>query len=305
MKAMGMPSSYCKAGLHGVIVVVIAIVSLGTVAVSSGAVAAPTPRADGGATPARRDSSPVARDGVAGRGGVPAAVPPVDKPASPQLIAPIRSQPFTTVGAESRFKLRSLPDGGYSYRDTRFDARIAPDGRVTFRPRRILGPQPSTVPPGERSPFGTSPEDAMRMPPREVPRDLPRDSGKAGAQTSGKNPVAGPGITFDITDEYRRLRGKNPHAAAQADFLSSTYDLRVRMAAEHAAKQRGERLDELPGELARIWNDPDRSRREKLRILELLRGEIGEGPDAARAATIMDEFAQKNLTAEEAQHLRR
>jgi hypothetical protein len=219
------------------------------------------------------------------------------------LIAPIRSQPFTAVGsADSRFKLRPLPDGGYSYRDTRFDARIAPDGHVTFRPRRLLGPQPSVGVPPERSPFGASPmEDAMRAPPREVPRD----AGKAGAQTPAKNPVAGPGVTFDITDEYRRLRGKNPHAAAQADFLSSTYDLRVRMAAEHAAKQRGERLDALPGELARIWNDPDRSRREKLQILELLRKDLGEGPDAAPAATIMDEFARKNLTPAEAEQLRR
>lgn len=292
---MGTPSSHSKVS------VVSAIVIAGAIAAGSRSAAAPNPRPDGG--PAGIGYA-AARDGVGGRGagGAPAPGSASDKRPSPQLIAPIRSQPFTTVETESRFKLRPLPDGGYSYRDTRFDARIAPDGRVTFRPRRVLGPQPSSVAAPEPSPFRASPmEDAMRTP----PRDPARDSGRASAQASAKSPVAGPGITFDVTDEYRRLRGKNPHAAAQADFLSSTYDLRVRMAAEHAAKQRGERLDALPGELARIWTDPERSRREKLRIFELLRAELGTGPDAARAATIMDEFARKNLTPEEARDLRR
>jgi hypothetical protein len=112
-------------------------------------------------------------------------------------------------------------------------------------------------------------------------------------------------VAFDLTDEYRRLLGKNPHRDAQADFLASTYDMRVRMAVQHASKQRSQRLEALSGELAAIWNDPGRSRREKLHILELLWQDLGDGPEADRAAAAMQAFARKNLTAEEAARFRR
>jgi hypothetical protein len=267
-------------------------------------------RAPASAVPLAQEHRPVTPlGGGAGTRPAPGPTPPAlqatppapPPPAAPQLIpvAPAASgasaTPRSSKEQAPRFPLTATPDGGYRYRDDRFEARIAPDGSVTFDDRRLLGPRPGAVAAPEPSPLQPTPyDDPARTEYRGEPPKAPV-----------VQPVVGPGVAFDLTDEYRRLLGKNPHRDAQAQFLASTYDMRVRMAVEHASKQRRDRLDALPADLAAIWNNPARSRREKLQIVQLLWQELGDGPEAARAATIIETFARQRFTPEEAARFRR
>jgi hypothetical protein len=192
-----------------------------------------------------------------------------------------------------RYPLRPTEDGGYDYSGSRFSARIAPDGSVALAPRRLVveGPGPLPEPTPERpTPYDQPIKDRYRDPPlAPVPQPIF---------------IAG-GVRFDATDEYRRLLGDRPERDAEADFLAATFELRIQMAAHHQRRQVDLRLQALPGELAAIWTDPARSRAQKLGIIEALWQELGDGPDAARAADTIETFARRNMAPEEAARFER
>ena len=69
-------------------------------------------------------------------------------------------------------------------------------------------------------------------------------------------PVAAVIGTFDLTDEYYRMLGEDPYRYEKARFLSTTFEMRIKMAAESP----GPRLATLaarPAQLRldRLWKD--------------------------------------------------
>ena len=186
------------------------------------------------------------------------------RPSPGATLAPPRS--MSPSSPATRYQLRPASDGGYLYAGSAFDARIAPDGVVTFSNRS--------------SPF-TRAADA-RAPGRD-----PTTSG----DTAG--PGGGPGLRFDVTDEYRRRLRKDPTRDAKSAFLTGTFDLRMKMALAAREEVRQAALARLPARLNELWRDPRLTVLERQTILLATWESLGSGNAAARG--IVRDFAQRHL----------
>ena len=226
------------------------------------------------------EAAPAAPDGGAGKAidldlhGPPRGPTAAGPPPGAQLTPPRSSQ-------TTKYGLRPLAGGGYFYRGTAFDARIANDGTVAFTDHRVgLAREPES---------------------RSAASD--RDPLTNGDPLKGAEPLTvggGPAVRFDLTDQYLHLRRKDPARDAKADFLSSTFDLRMKLALEARHELREAALRELPARLDALWADPRLTPAERVYLLRALRDDVGERSDGAAARAVLRDFAKRHLSKPEA-----
>jgi hypothetical protein len=227
---------------------------------------------------------------------------------APLLAIPL---PRTPPANQDRYLLTRSADGGYVYDDLRFVARVAPDGHVTFsdkhirletrvfgvltqKYRRLGDGRPSLV---------QAIEQVMRNDPdRPVAPMAEVCQQRVDALLPGLAPcllVETPisfALTVDFTDEVMRLTGNGWYRYEKAKFLSATFDLRARFAAERQARRLRDEIAELPSRLDTLWRDGAFTEREKRRIICLLWAEVQvEDHDASRAAGTVISWIKRRL----------
>jgi len=199
----------------------------------------------------------------------------LDLHSPPVMAAPPRPSPGATLepprsmsplSSATSYRLRPASDGGYLYEGAAFDARIAPDGAVTFSTHGAA--------------FTRSGD--TRAPGRD-----PTTSGESVA------PGGGPGLRFDVTDEYLRRLRRDPTRYAKAAFLTGTFDLRMKMVLASREELRQAALARLPARLNELWRDPRLTLRERQTILLATWKTLGNENAAARA--IVGDFARRHL----------
>jgi hypothetical protein len=180
----------------------------------------------------------------------------------------------TAIAQESRYRLRPTRDGGFDYEDTRFKAVIAPDGRVSFNDRHVASKWhlipffPKNHPPGTPTLESTLKDLLRRRPPEPPPRaeqplpSRPRPSGplterdrRRMEEYNNFMPLTATTGTADLTDEYYRMLGEDPYRYEKAKFLSNTFDMRLKMAAESQVHDLRRSLHDLPSRLEQLWQD--------------------------------------------------
>ena len=220
----------------------------------------------------------------------------------------------TAVSQEPRYRLRPTRDGGYDYEDTRFKARIAPDGRVSFADKRInnkwspLPLMPQGNPPGTPTLESTL-RDLLRRrkaPPRpEAPPPIPERPHPAGPLTEADRrgmeeyykvvPVVAAIGTADLTDEYYRMLGEDPYRYEKARFLSSTFEMRLQMAAQAQVHDLRRSLHDLPVRLERLWKDPSHPPSARRLIMCALFDELRHAEKGREARNVIETFVRLNL----------
>jgi hypothetical protein len=219
----------------------------------------------------------------------------------------------TAVSQEPRYRLRPTPNGGYEYEDTRFKAVIAPDGRVSFDDRRLstkwqLIPLfPKNHPPNTPTLESTL-RDLLRgrkvaRPPVEEP--VPQRPLATGPMTETERrrrqepfdtvPVVAVSGTFDLTDEYYRMLGEDPYRYEKARFLGSTFDMRLKMAAQAEVHDLRRSLHELPERLARLWKDPTHPPSARRLIICALYDELRGSDKGREARNVIKTFVRANM----------
>jgi hypothetical protein len=241
------------------------------------------------------------------------APPPVVRPPSPSLLAPMWKPP---PPADRSYTLVRAKDGtgDLVYEAPGFTARIAPDGTPRFIDHRFTFMRPwSFVPfaplPGpsgrpslqgvvvdllsHRKPGRGSPADA-NPPPAPVPLKPTMTPYRPDPAEACRYPrscyfeaavvLVGVGGTFDLTDELMRLAGEDPYRHEKAKFLSATTDLRGGLAARALVDNVRRASAALPATLEAIACDASRPVRERRAVIESLRQELDGDALAARAA---------------------
>jgi hypothetical protein len=199
----------------------------------------------------------------------------LDLPPPPLMAASPRPAPGATLepprsmnpsSPATKYPLRPAPDGGYLYVGTAFDAHIAPDGAVTFSTRGSAFTRAADT----------------RAPGRD-----PTTSGESAAAGGG------PGLRFDVTDEYLRRLRKDPTRDAKAAFLTGTFDIRLKMALAARDEIRRGALARLPTRLNELWRDPRLTALERQTILLATWNTLGS--ENADARDIVGDFARRHL----------
>jgi hypothetical protein len=101
--------------------------------------------------------------------------------------------------------------------------------------------------------------------------------------------------SFDLTDEIMRAHSQDPYAYEKARFLSSTFEMRMKMAIEARKADLKVTLDDLPQRLDELLGDERYSPRERRRIVYELWYETDETPEGRRAARLIDEIIRQRL----------
>jgi hypothetical protein len=100
---------------------------------------------------------------------------------------------------------------------------------------------------------------------------------------------------FDLTDEIMRSLGQDPYRLEKAQFLSATFEFRIKMAIEARKRDLKRALDQLPTGLDELWGDGRYTVRERRRILYELWSEMDHTPEGDRAARTIEAFIQRQL----------
>lgn len=215
---------------------------------------------------------------------------------------------------------RLRPDGaGYVYDDPRFQARVARDGVVTFKDKRSqiafpvfphldllkrarpAGPTLEStlrdlLNPGKRRKPAPEVEVGPPLPPGKIVRTEACSRGTCdSADLSEKPNAVEVGGSFDLTDEIMRAHGQDPYAYEKARFLSSTFEMRMKMAIEARKADLKASLDDLPQRLDELLGDERYSPRERRRILYELWYETDEAPEGQRVAHLIEELIRQRL----------
>jgi len=225
--------------------------------------------------------------------------------------------PKPPVDVSDRAVYRLRPEGeGYIYDDQRFQARIARDGVVSFKDKRFNVSLPSLpgLDKGAKS-VGPTLESTLRdllgrgkrrkgapavepPPPPPDPRKLvpaevcPPHSPCYVMPLPNMVEVTG---SFDLTDEIMRSRGRDPYAYEKARFLSSTFEMRIKMALAARKADLKASLASLPARLEELWADDRYTPRERRRILYELWWETDTTVEGARAAHAIEAFIRRRL----------
>jgi hypothetical protein len=233
---------------------------------------------------------------------------PTAGPSRPSLL------PTPTVVQEPRYRLRPTRDGGYEYEDTRFKAVVAPDGRVSFDDRRVSSKWqlipvfPQNHPPGTPTLESTL-RDLLRRrkspPPPPAPPPIPERPPASGPLTERDRrrmeeyykvvPVVAVTGTADLTDEYYRMLGEDPYRYEKARFLSSTFEMRLKMAAESQLHDLRRSLHELRSRLDRLWSDPSHPPTARRLIVCALFGELSRDETGRVATEVINNFVRTRL----------
>jgi hypothetical protein len=214
---------------------------------------------------------------------------------------------------EAYYGLRREGDG-YVYESAQFEAHVARDGVVSFRDKHgslNLWPLPSSFTSAPR-PKGPTLESTLRdhfdkrrrptPPPAPEPGPPPHriDWNDLYPEGSNGDPRGKPMMltvqgNFDLTDEIMRAYGQDPYAREKARFLSSTFELRIRMAIAARKEDMRSALEHLPERLEELWSDERYTQRERRRILYELWYETDQTPAGERAARTIDAFIRRRL----------
>jgi hypothetical protein len=220
----------------------------------------------------------------------------------------------TAIAQEPRYRLKPRRDGGYDYDDTRFKAVITPDGRVSFDEHRIANNRwylipvlPQNHPPGTQTLEGALKELLRRQPvSRSQPEpSMPERPRAAGPLTEADRrrmeeyghfvPVVTTTGNADLTDEYYRMLGEDPYRQEKARFLSSTYDMRLKMAAESQVRDMRLALHDLPTRLDRLWKDPAQPPAAKRLMICMLWSELYRDDKGREATNVINHFVRTRL----------
>ena len=213
---------------------------------------------------------------------------------------------------EPSYRLRPTQDGGFDYQDTRFKAVIAPDGRVSFTDQHVnskfhLIPLfPQSHPPGTPTLESTL-RDLLRRrrtpaPPRQEP--IPERPRAAGPLTERDRrrmeefnrtvPIVATTGTFDLTDEYLRMLGEDPYRYEKAKFLSTTFEMRLKLAAQSQVHDLRRSLHDLPTRLERLWVDSSNPPGARRLIICSLYRELGDDK-SLEASRVINHFVRMRL----------
>jgi hypothetical protein len=220
-----------------------------------------------------------------------------------------REGPDRTPSDVHQYLLRPLDDGTFFYDGLGFSAVIAKDGAVEFHskewtPRSRFvdiitntgeGRKPLVWPYPLPSGYRVTPYDYREEQVNALRPELP-----------AAEPIfVDAGGRFDITDAYASARGQNLYTSAEITFLSDTFDLRMKMAAQSQRQILSQALAELPDRLNVIWTDPQLSPAERRQVIYLLWQETASDETGAGARQIIAAFAAKNFPPAEAQRFER
>jgi hypothetical protein len=203
---------------------------------------------------------------------------------------------------------------GYVYESAQFEAHVARDGVVSFKDKHgslNLWPLPSSFK-SAPLPKGPTLESTLRdyfgkrrkptPPPAPPPGPPPHridwnDLCPPGSDCDvrGKPMMISVQGNFDLTDEIMRAYGQDPYAREKARFLSSTFELRIRMAIAARKTDMKSALEHLPERLDELWGDQRYTARERRRVLYELWYETDRTPEGERAARTIDAFIRRRL----------
>ena len=99
----------------------------------------------------------------------------------------------------------------------------------------------------------------------------------------------------DLTDEYYRMLGEDPYRYDKAKFLSSTYDMRLKMAAESQVRDMRLALHDLPNRLDRLWRDPGQPPAAKRLLICRLWSELYRDDRGREATNVVNHFVRTRL----------
>jgi len=215
-----------------------------------------------------------------------------------------------------QYMLRAAGDGTYVYREPGFSASVAADGTVTFH-EASWTPQSTTYNILTNGGKGWNQVianhgkgwDEQLTKPEVWPVPLP-DSNRPTLYDlkdyrpdpmRPEIPVAVPifadaGLRADLIDQYTRMMGSDPYGPQKAAFLTGTFDMRMKMAAQqHRANVRAA-LDDLSRDLQKVWGDTRYSVAERSNIIYLMwQDTSADDPDARRARQMIEDFARRNM----------
>jgi hypothetical protein len=214
------------------------------------------------------------------------------------------------------YNLRRAGDG-YVYDDPRFEARVARDGVVTFKDKHAhahvafptflflekgAGPKGPTLESTLRDYLSkgrrgkAEPEALPPSPPLhklEQTEICPPSSSCYFLPSPPKSvEVRG---SFDLTDEIMRAHGQDPYAREKARFLSSTFELRMKMAVEARKADLTSSFASLPERLEELWSDERYLPRERRRIFYEMWCETDQTAEGERAARAIEAFIRRRL----------
>ena len=219
----------------------------------------------------------------------------------------------TAVAQEPPYRLKPRPDGGYEYDDTRFKAVIAPDGTVSFDDHHIpnkwhlIPLLPQNNPPGTQTLEGALRELLQHKPVgrSQLQPDLPERPHAAGPMTEADRRAMEeyyytvPFMTnigsADLADEYYRMLDEDPYRYEKARFLSSTTNMRLKMAAESQIRDMRLALHDLPGRLDRLWKDPTQPPAVKRLMICALWSELYHDERGREATNVINHFVRTRL----------
>jgi hypothetical protein len=248
-------------------------------------------------------------------------------------VTPARAQAPSATGNHNapehgHYELRSAANGTYFYREPGFTASIAADGTVTFH-EASWTPQSKTydlvthAPQGVNEVFNGDGNLNDRLAyrgdiwkPEAWPVPLPADTRPTiydlHDQAQAMDPMrpempvadpifADPGLRADLTDQYIRLMGDDPYGPQKAAFLTGTFDVRMRMAAQQHHANVSAAFDDLSRELVKVWGDKRFSIAERSHIIYLMWLDTSaDDADALRARRMIQDFVHRNLPPTEA-----
>jgi hypothetical protein len=220
----------------------------------------------------------------------------------------------TAIAQEPRYQLRARPDGGFEYNDSRFKAVIARDGRVSFDDHKVSGKfrvipllPPMGHPPGTPTLESTLVDLLRRRPvarPVREPEVPPRPH-PAGPLTEADRrgmeeyyyavPVVAVIGNTDLTDMYYRMLGEDPYRYEKARFLSSTYEMRIKLAAESQVQDMRLALHDLPGRLEKLWADTTHPLAARRLIICMLWSELHRDARGREATAVINHFVRTRL----------
>jgi hypothetical protein len=221
--------------------------------------------------------------------------------------------PSATVVREPSYRLRPTRDGGFDYEDTRFKAVIAPDGRVSFTDKHVssklhfIPVLPQNHPPGTPTLESTLRDLLRRRPVKRPPQEdpvpaRPSPSGPPNERDRRRMeefnrfvPVVATTGTFDLTDEYLRMMGEDPYRYEKAKFLSTTFEMRLNLAAQSQVHDLRRSLHDLPGRLEKLWTDTSNPPGARRLIICALHRELAD-EKSLEASRVITHFVRMRLS---------
>jgi hypothetical protein len=215
------------------------------------------------------------------------------------------------------YDLRRLDGGQYEYDGPTFKARIAADGSVRFTDRRVstvvylLPFLPQRHPPGTETLEGSlrnlldGKRRARQVPPGPPPdRSLLPVPATPAISRDRRHwtypitplPLVQASGRMDLTDEIMRFLGNDPYRYEKAQFMASTYDMRLQMAVESRSRALRGAPERVTEQVEAIWADGGRSPGERRRVICALWAEVAG--DSGAVAEAIERFVQRRLPAE-------